>query len=209
MSCDEAKRLIKNFEGCRLKAYKCPAGIWTIGYGRTTNVREGDTCTQEQADKWFDEEYSRYEKQVKNLVKVPVNENQLGALTSFSYNCGVGALKTSTLLKKLNNKDYKGASEEFLKWTRAGNKVLAGLTKRRNAEKALFLKPCHSDDLPYNVKVTSSGLNIRLGAGVNHPVITTVKKDQVLTVWAIQTVGTETWGKNSTGFFNLRYTKRI
>ena len=209
MSCEEAKRLIKNYEGCRLKAYKCPAGIWTIGYGRTTNVRQGDVCTQEQADKWFDEEYLGFENRVKALIKVPVNENQLGALTSFAYNCGTGALKTSTLLRKLNEKNYLGAADEFLKWNKAGSKVLEGLSKRRHAERELFLKPVSGNELPYTVEVTATALNIRAGAGVQHHVLETVKKGTKLTVWAIQTVNGSSWGKNAVGFFNLHYTKRI
>lgn len=132
--------LVRQFEGCKLKAYVCPAGVLTIGWGRTTKVKKGDACTQEQADKWLEEEYDAFEKKVRVLVKVPVSDNQLGALVSFAYNVGAGALATSTLLRKLNAGDYAGAAEQFARWNKAGGKELAGLTKRRNAEAALFRK---------------------------------------------------------------------
>ena len=94
--------LIKNFEGCRLVAYKCPSGIPTIGYGHTKGVKMGNTCTQAQADKWLANEVQIFENAVKNLVNVPLNENQLGALTSFVYNVGIANFAASTLRKKLN-----------------------------------------------------------------------------------------------------------
>lgn len=83
--------LIKTYEGCKLTAYLCPAGKWTIGYGRTTNVKKGDTCSQAQADAWLLEEYDAFESKVRALVKVALTANQLGALVSFAYNVGVGA----------------------------------------------------------------------------------------------------------------------
>lgn len=132
--------IIRQFEGCKLKAYLCPAGAWTIGWGRTTNVKRDDICSQEQADKWLVQEYDAFEKKVRALVKVPVTANQLGALVSFAYNIGTGALGSSTLLKKLNAGDYVGAAGQFARWNKAGGRILAGLTKRRAAESALFLK---------------------------------------------------------------------
>lgn len=132
--------LIKQYEGVELKAYKCPAGILTIGYGRTTNVKAGDTCTQAQADAWLIAEYDGFERNVLALVKVTLTANQTGALVSFAYNVGVGALKGSTLLRKLNAGDYAGAADQFLVWNKAGGKVLAGLVKRRAAERGLFLR---------------------------------------------------------------------
>lgn len=133
--------LIKQYEGCKLTAYLCPAGVWTIGWGRTTNVKRGDTCTQAQADAWLHAEYDAFERKVRALVKVPVTDNQLGALVSFAYNVGVGALGSSTLLKLLNAKDYAGAADQFARWNKSGGRVLAGLTKRRASEAALFRKP--------------------------------------------------------------------
>jgi lysozyme len=132
--------IIRQFEGCKLKAYLCPAGVWTIGWGRTANVKRGDICSQEQADKWLVQEYDAFEKKVRALVKVPVTANQLGALVSFAYNIGTGALGSSTLLKKLNAGDYAGAAGQFARWNKAGGRILAGLTKRRAAEATLFLK---------------------------------------------------------------------
>ena len=132
--------LIKTYEGCKLTAYLCPAGKWTIGYGRTTNVKKGDTCSQAQADAWLPEEYDAFESKVRALVKVALTANQLGALVSFAYNVGVGALKDSTLLRLLNAADYSGAAAQFARWTKGGGKVLPGLVKRRAAEAALFSK---------------------------------------------------------------------
>ena len=132
--------LVKSFEGFREKAYLCPAGVPTIGYGRTLGVKLGQTCTQAQADAWVQEEYDEFEAAVRKLVKVPLTPNQLGALTSFAYNLGVGNLGSSTLLKLLNGGDYAGAAAQFARWNKASGKALAGLTKRRAAEAALFLK---------------------------------------------------------------------
>lgn len=133
--------LIKQSEGCKLSAYLCPEGIPTIGYGRTTGVKLGQTITQAQADTWVVEEYDAFEARVRRIVTVPLTANQLGALVSFAYNLGVSALASSTLLRLLNAGDYKGAAAQFARWNRAGGRVLAGLTKRRAAEAALFVKP--------------------------------------------------------------------
>lgn len=197
---ESAKKLIKSFEGCRLKAYKCPAGVWTIGYGRTTNVKEGDTCTQEQADIWFEEEYRRFKNNVKKLVKVSINANQLGALTSFAYNCGIGALQESTLLRKLNRGDFSGASNEFLRWNKAGGKELAGLTKRRKAEQKMFLL---GDS--YKAKVTASALNVRAGIGTRYNVVKSLPRNTVVEVLETS-LG---WGKISEGWIALQYTTKV
>ena len=130
--------LIKTFEGCKLTAYRCPAGVWTIGYGRTTNVKPGDTCTQAQADAWLLAEYDVFERKVRALLKVQLEPNQLGALVSFAYNVGVGALRDSTLLKLVNAGKLQEASSQFFRWNKAGGKVLAGLSRRRAAEAELF-----------------------------------------------------------------------
>jgi len=134
--------LIKTFEGCKLSAYLCPAKVPTIGWGFTTwngqKVKLGQTITQAEADAVLVREYDAYEAQVRKLVKVPVTANQLGALVSFAFNVGIGALRSSTLLKMLNAGNYAGASGQFARWNRAGGKVLAGLTRRRAAEAAFF-----------------------------------------------------------------------
>lgn len=207
----EAKNFIKNYEGLRLKAYQCQAGKWTIGYGRTTNVKKGDTCTKEQAEKWFDMQYDSFKKNVNSYIKVPVTATQLGALTSFAYNCGLGALKTSTLLKKLNSGDYKGAADEFLRWNKVNGKESAGLTKRRKAERQMFLRDLNKKPqkkLPYKVK-TKTALNIREKADLRSKVIRTTKTGEILTVWAITTTNGRTWGKNGNEWFCLDYCQEI
>lgn len=132
--------LIKQFEGCRLTAYKCPAGRWTIGYGHTSGVKAGQKITRKQAEQFLKSDLKQFEKGVEKVVKVSLNQNQFDALISFSYNCGLGALQNSTLLKKLNKKDYKGASAEFPRWNKVNGRILEGLKRRRKAERALFDK---------------------------------------------------------------------
>lgn len=131
--------LIKEFEGCRLKAYKCPADVWTIGYGHTDGVKEGDEITQQEADRLLANDVDIFSAGVKRLVRSDINRNQLGALVSFAFNVGLGNLRHSTLLKLLNADDFVGAANQFPRWNKAGGKVLAGLTRRREAEKKLFL----------------------------------------------------------------------
>jgi len=138
---DQTLKFLESEEGCRLNAYQDSRGIWTIGVGMTTlhglPVKQGDSITQQEADNLFAITANRFYNQVKALVHVPVNDNQLTALTSFTYNEGVGALSTSALLKKLNAKNYTGAAQEFLNWTRAGFNPKI-LLSRRQREKALF-----------------------------------------------------------------------
>lgn len=138
---DKGIHLIKNFEGCRLTAYRCPANILTIGYGHTgCDVFAGQKITQEEAERLLRQDLTVHCNNVSQLVKVPLNQNQFDALVSFEYNVGYGNFKNSTLLKLLNQGKYKEASEQFGRWKFAGGKVLAGLVKRREAEKALFLQ---------------------------------------------------------------------
>jgi len=131
--------LIKNFEGCRLKAYKCPAGVSTIGYGHTNKVLMGDEITQAEAERLLKEDLLIHENNVSRLVKVPLTQCQFDALVCFEYNVGYGNFSSSTMLKKINAKDYKGAADQFDKWIYANKKILPGLVKRRKAEKDLFL----------------------------------------------------------------------
>lgn len=135
----DAKSLIKKYEECKLEAYLCPAGIPTIGYGHTKGVKLGDKITQQQAEQLLDSDYQEAENQTLAIVKVPLTKNQLGALTSFVFNLGIGSLKYSTLLAKLNRKDYAGAANEFDKWVYSHHVKLNGLVKRRAEEKELFL----------------------------------------------------------------------
>ena len=136
--------LIKEFEGCRLTAYQDSVGVWTIGYGWTQPVdgkpiRAGMTIKQETAERLLKTGLVSYESDVSRLVKVGMSQGQFDALVSFTYNLGVRSLSTSTLLRKLNAGDYAGAADEFLRWNKAGGKVLNGLTRRREAERDLFL----------------------------------------------------------------------
>jgi lysozyme len=130
--------LIKSFEGLRLSAYKCPADVWTIGYGTTAGVKPGQTITKERAEELLREDVKRFEAQVLRLAKVPLTQGQFDALVSFTYNLGAGNLSNSTLLRLLNAGDYKGAAAQFDRWTKAGGKELPGLVRRRAAERALF-----------------------------------------------------------------------
>ncbi|MFH2557768.1 lysozyme [Klebsiella aerogenes] len=136
--------LIKQFEGCKLTAYQDSVGVWTIGYGWTQPVdgkpiRAGMTIKQETAERLLKTGLVSYESDVSRLVKVSLTQGQFDALVSFTYNLGARSLSTSTLMRKLNAGDYAGAADEFLRWNKAGGKVLNGLTRRREAERALFL----------------------------------------------------------------------
>lgn len=139
--------LIKGFEGCRLTAYPDPGtggAPWTIGYGWThpidgKPVKPGMTIDQETADRLLKTGLVSYENDVLKLVRVKLTKGQFDALVSFAYNVGSRALSTSTLLKKLNAGDIKGAADEFLRWNKAGGKEMPGLTKRRKAEREVFL----------------------------------------------------------------------
>lgn len=132
------ENLIKSFEQCRLVSYKDSGGIWTIGWGHTKGVHEGLTCTQEQADAWFEEDAQGAIHDVDVLVKVVVSQNQIDALVSFQYN--TGGLHGSTLLSLLNAGNRAMAAEQFLRWDHVGGKQVAGLTTRRKAERSLFLR---------------------------------------------------------------------
>ncbi|HHT3488370.1 TPA: lysozyme [Enterobacter hormaechei] len=141
---DKGITLIKQFEGCKLTAYQDSVGVWTIGYGWTQPVdgkpiRSGMTIKQETAERLLKTGLVSYESDVSRLVKVGLTQGQFDALVSFTYNLGARSLSTSTLLRKLNAGDYAGAADELLRWNKAGGKVLNGLTRRREAERALFL----------------------------------------------------------------------
>ena len=141
---DKGISLIRQFEGLRLTAYKDAVGVLTIGYGWTQPVygkpiRPGMTIKEETAERLLRTGLVGYESDVSKLVKVKLTQGQFDALVSFAYNLGARALSTSALLQKLNAGDYAGAAEEFLRWNKAGGKVLPGLTRRREAEQAIFL----------------------------------------------------------------------
>lgn len=132
--------LVKKFEGFRSKAYRCPAGVWTIGYGTTSGVSKGQQVTQGEAELMLSTDLAVAINAVRNAVKVKLNDNQLSALASFVYNVGEGAFKGSTLLKKLNAGDYGAVPSELRKWTHAGGRMLVGLAVRRDAEAKLWNK---------------------------------------------------------------------
>lgn len=130
--------LIKEFEGCKLKTYKCSAGVDTIGFGSTgAHVKPGMVITQAQAESLLLKDLERFERGVARLAP-KTTQAQFDALVSFAFNLGLGNLEKSTLLKKHNAGDYAGAAAEFVKWNKAGGKVLAGLTRRREAESGLY-----------------------------------------------------------------------
>lgn len=139
--------LVKEFEGLRLTAYQDSVGVWTIGCGTTAAAgvgitpAKGMTITQAQAEMYLKRGLEKFAKQIEPNIKRAVNENQFGAMVSLAYNIGPGAFNKSTLLKKLNAGDVQGAADQFLVWNKAGGKVLAGLTRRRKAERELFLRP--------------------------------------------------------------------
>jgi len=132
--------MVKHFEGFEDTAYLCPANVWTIGYGRTKNVKEGDKITEPQAERDLQEELQEFGAQVLGVVDVSLLQNEFDALTSWTYNLGVGNLSSSTLLKKLNAGDKDSVPSEMLRWNKAAGKVLAGLTARRQAEADLWEK---------------------------------------------------------------------
>lgn len=135
--------LIKEFEGVRLKSYKCPAGVYTIGVGHTSAagppaVKAGMEITNAQAMKILANDLGQFEDAINDSVKVPLTQSQFDALVSFVFNVGVGAFKKSTLLKKLNAGQYDAVPAELMKWTKGGGKELPGLVRRRRAEAALW-----------------------------------------------------------------------
>lgn len=134
--------LIKTFEGLELTAYKCPAGVWTIGWGHTgDDVTPDKTITEEKAEQLLLGDLKRFEDAVNIHITVPLNQPQFDALVSFTHNCGIGALKESTLRKRLNKGEdpNKVAQEELPKWVKAGDKTLPGLVARRKKEVELFI----------------------------------------------------------------------
>lgn len=138
-------KMIKQWEQCRLEAYDDGGGVWTIGWGRTKDVQEGDTCTQREADLWFYEDDLRDAiEAVDRWVEVFLNPNQYGAILSFTYNLGEDNLRKSTLLRKLNGRDWDGVVRELPRWCKQridGELVVVqGLVNRRTAEVALWSK---------------------------------------------------------------------
>jgi len=134
----EGIALIKKFEGCELEAYQCSAGVWTIGYGHTKDVEEGDTISKDQAEEMLVEELHEYENYINEYVNVALSQNQFDALVSWVYNLGPANLKASTMLKVLNDGKYEDVPYQMKRWNKAGGKVLDGLVRRREAEALLY-----------------------------------------------------------------------
>ena len=132
--------LIKSFEGLRLEAYVCPAGVWTIGYGHTKGVKKGMKITKEKADELLMEDLQEFQKGVEKLVSmIKLTDNQFSALVSFAFNLGLRNLKDSTLLKKVSqNPNDETIRNEFMRWIYAGGKPLEGLKRRRKHEADLY-----------------------------------------------------------------------
>jgi lysozyme len=142
-----AAKIISQFEGLELEAYKDTGGIWTIGYGSTKNpytgviVKEGDKISKEAALDWLNKDIAQRQMALKKLIKVPVTANQLAALTSLAYNIGLGAFQGSTLLRLLNQKaPVQQVADQFLRWNKVNKVEIKGLTNRRILERQLFLK---------------------------------------------------------------------
>ena len=201
--------LIKSFEGCKLVAYK-PVPTekeYTIGWGHY-GVKAGTKWTQQQADEQLIKDLVKYENHV-NALKRTFNQNEFDALVSFCYNCGQGNLQS--LCKNRSNKQI---AEAILKYNKAGGKELAGLTKRRKAERELFIKvinvtvPQKIKTLPYEVKTTCA-LNIRTAAGLNYPIVRVAKRGEKLKVWAECTSDGKRWGKNGNEWYCLEYCEEI
>ena len=134
----EGLSLIKKFEGCELEAYRCAANVLTIGYGSTKGVKEGDTITQEEADSLLLHEMDEYESYINDMVKSDLKQNEFDSLVSWVFNLGPSNLSSSTLLQKLNNKDWNDVPNQIKRWNKAGGQVKQGLVRRREAEALLF-----------------------------------------------------------------------
>ena len=134
----EGLSLIKKFEGCEYNAYKCAADVWTIGYGHTADVKEGDLVSQQEADKMLEEDVKIFEEEVLKAVTVPLHQHQFDALVSWTFNLGGANLNASTMLKVINSSAYEDVPHQIKRWNKAGGKVLEGLTRRRLAESLLF-----------------------------------------------------------------------
>lgn len=130
--------LVKQFEGLRLKAYLCPANVWTVGYGSTTNVKQGMVITEAEAEALLRDDLERFEAGVDRLAG-EATDNQFSAMVSLAFNIGLGAFERSTVLKRHKLGNHMGAANAFLLWNRGGGKILKGLVRRREAERALYL----------------------------------------------------------------------
>ena len=130
--------LIKEFEGCKQVAYQDSVGVWTIGYGHTKDVYEGQLSIKKTCERFLAEDIAEFEDYVEAIVEVSLSQNQFDALVAWTFNLGPGNLLKSTMLKKLNEGDYDAVPDEMRRWNKAGGKTLNGLIRRRDAEANLF-----------------------------------------------------------------------
>jgi len=135
---EDGLELIKKFEGCETTAYQDSVGVWTIGFGHTKGVEEGQTCSIEDAESMLADEMDEYEGYINNMVKVDLQQHEFDALVAWVYNLGPTNLGESTMLKVLNGGQFDRVPEEMNRWTRAGGKILEGLVRRRQAESLMF-----------------------------------------------------------------------
>ncbi len=136
----QAYTIIKEFEGLRLKAYKCPGGVWTIGYGHTEGITAGISITEDQAEEILRQDIETIETQI-NTLNLSLTQNQFDALVSFVFNLGIGNFRKSRLLSLIKADPYDNAiMDEFLKWVYSGGRVLPGLQRRRLSEMKLYFK---------------------------------------------------------------------
>lgn len=195
--------LIKQFEGCRLEAYKCPAGVWTIGYGHTAGVRPGQKISAAQAEAYLRSDLENYEKKVDKYRGYGWSQNEFDAMVSFAYNLG-----SIDKLTANGTRSKTVIAEKILLYNKAGGKVLVGLTRRREAERNLFLSVskerttirmgCCGDDVEFLQRSLSDlGYSVGKSDGMfgekTFQAVKRFQKDNKLTVDGI--VGKKTWGK--------------
>jgi len=135
---EEGKALIKKFEGCKLDSYRCSANVATIGYGHTKDVIDGDSCTQDEAGQMLADDLTEFEGYVDKLVTVDLEQNQFDALVAWTFNLGPTNLKSSTMLRVLNEGKKSEVPAQMKRWNKAGGKTLDGLIRRREAESLLW-----------------------------------------------------------------------
>lgn len=135
---EDGLELIKKFEGCETTAYQDSVGVWTIGFGHTKGVEEGQTCSIEDAESMLADEMDEYEGYINNMVKVDLQQHEFDALVAWVYNLGPTNLGESTMLKVLNGGQFDRVPDEMNRWTRAGGEILEGLVRRRQAESLMF-----------------------------------------------------------------------
>lgn len=193
----EGEKLIKHFEGLRLTAYKCPSGVWTIGWGHTAGVKQGQTITEQQAQQMFENDMKVYERYVNYYVKHTLTQNQFDALVSFTYNCGPGNLQ-----KLIRNRNLQQIADALPLFNKGAGKVLAGLVRRRKMERELFLKGTQLQTSK-KYKITATALNVRAGIGTSYKIVRVLKKNMIVDVLDTS----NGWGKISDGWISLKYAK--